>query len=81
MRPLNSKIIKQRYPFPLIEDCLARLSNKSIFTLLDLKDRFMKLNFIPISRSFLLFLHLMDNTSLLVYRLGFVRRPLSFSAV
>lgn len=36
MHPLNSMVNKQRYSFPIIEDCLARLSGKSIFTLLDL---------------------------------------------
>lgn len=40
LRPLNSRVVKQKYPFPLIEDCLSRLSNKSVFTLLDLKDGF-----------------------------------------
>jgi len=40
LRPLNNRIIKQKYPFPIIEDCLARLSDKSVFTLLDLKDGF-----------------------------------------
>lgn len=40
LRPLNSRTIKQKYPFPIIEDCLSRLSNKNVFTLLDLKDGF-----------------------------------------
>lgn len=40
LRLFNERIVKQKYPFPLIEDCLARLSNKKIFTLLDLKDEF-----------------------------------------
>jgi len=41
LRPLNERVAKQNYPFPLIEDCLSsRLGNKSVFTLLDLKDRF-----------------------------------------
>lgn len=40
LRPLNSHVIKQKYPFPLIEDCIARLGNKKVFTLLDLKDGF-----------------------------------------
>jgi len=39
LRLLNSRIHKQKYPFPVIEDCLA-LSNKSVFTLLNLKDSF-----------------------------------------
>jgi len=37
---LNTRVVKQKYPFPLIEDCLARLSSKSVFSLLDLKDGF-----------------------------------------
>lgn len=40
LRPLNSRVIKQKYPFPIIEECLTRLCNKSVFTLLDLKDSF-----------------------------------------
>lgn len=40
LRPLNSRTNKQKYPFPIIKDNLARLSDKSIFTLLDLKDGF-----------------------------------------
>jgi len=40
LRPLNSRVIKQKYPFPVVEDCLSRLNGKSVFTLLDLKDGF-----------------------------------------
>lgn len=40
LRPLNSRVIKQKYPFPVIEDCLSRLANMRVFTLLDLKDSF-----------------------------------------
>jgi len=40
LRPLNERVIKQKYPFPLIEDCLSHLGNKSVFTLLDLKNGF-----------------------------------------
>lgn len=40
LRPLNDRVIKQKYPFPLIEDCIARLGNKNVFTLVDLKDGF-----------------------------------------
>lgn len=47
LRPLNDRVIKQKYPFPLIEDCLARLSNKSIFTLLDLKNGFHQIKLHP----------------------------------
>lgn len=37
LHPLNDRVVKQKYPFPLIEDCLARLSNKTVFAVLDLK--------------------------------------------
>ncbi|KMQ91352.1 hypothetical protein RF55_8798 [Lasius niger] len=47
LRPSNSRMMKQKYPFPLIEDCLSRLSNKSVFTLLDLKDRFHHIKIYP----------------------------------
>lgn len=47
LRPLNSRVIKQRYPFPLIEDCLSRLSDKSVFSLLDLKDGFYNIKLHP----------------------------------
>jgi len=40
LRPLNSRIEKQKYPFPNIEDCIFRLYNKAVFTLFDLKDSF-----------------------------------------
>lgn len=40
LRPLNSRVIKQKYPFPIIEECLTRLHGKKIFTSLDLKDSF-----------------------------------------
>lgn len=40
LRPLNNRTIKQKYPFPIIKDCLARLSDKNVFTLFDLKDEF-----------------------------------------
>jgi len=47
LRPLNSRVIKQKYPFPLIEDCLTRLSGKMVFSLLDLKDGFHQIRVHP----------------------------------
>lgn len=47
LRPLNDSVIKQKYPFPLIENCLARLSEKNVFTLLDLKDGFHHVKIYP----------------------------------
>lgn len=39
-RLLNKKIIKERYPLPLIEDELDRLQGSKVFSTLDLKDGF-----------------------------------------
>lgn len=39
-RMLNKKIIKDRYPLPLIEDQLDRLQNARVFSTLDLKNGF-----------------------------------------
>jgi len=47
LRPLNDRVIKQKYPFPLIEDCLSRLGDKSVFSLLDLKDGFHQIKIHP----------------------------------
>ncbi|XP_067212248.1 uncharacterized protein [Linepithema humile] len=47
LRPLNERVVKQKYPFPLIEDCLARLGNKKVFSLLDLKDGFHQIKVHP----------------------------------
>lgn len=47
LRPLNSKVVKQKYPFPLIEDALTRLSDKVVFTLLDMKDGFHQIKIHP----------------------------------
>lgn len=47
LRPLNERVIKQKFPFLLIEDCLLRLGNKSVFTLLDLKHGFHQIKVHP----------------------------------
>lgn len=39
-RELNKKIVKDRYPLPLIEDQLDRLQGATLFSVLDLKDGF-----------------------------------------
>lgn len=38
LRPLNERVHKQKYP--IIEECLAHLGSKKVFTLLDLKESF-----------------------------------------
>jgi len=47
LRLLNERVVKQKYPFPLVEDCLSRLGNKSVFSLLDLKDGFHQIKLHP----------------------------------
>jgi len=39
-RQLNSRIVKDRYPLPLIEDQLDKLREAMIFTTLDLENEF-----------------------------------------
>lgn len=55
LRPLNDRVIKQKYPFPVIEDHLARLGNKRVFTLLDLKDGFHLITIHPESTKYFAF--------------------------
>lgn len=55
LRPLNARVIKQKYPFPLIEDCLTQLGDKSIFTLLYLRDGFHQIKVHPDSTKFFSF--------------------------
>lgn len=47
LRPLNQRIFQQKYPFPIIEDQLDKLYNKSIFTKLDMKDGFHQIRIHP----------------------------------
>jgi len=65
LRPLNERIVKQKYPFPLIEDCLARLGNKSVFILLDLKDGLhLSIKIHPDYQKYFAFAHRMANLNL-----------------
>ncbi|XP_062532887.1 uncharacterized protein K02A2.6-like [Bombyx mori] len=43
-RKLNKKIIKERFPLPLIEDQIDRLKDATMFTTLDLKNGFFHVN-------------------------------------
>lgn len=40
LRPLNSRVLKQKYLCPVIKDCLSQLSGKLVFLLLNLEDSF-----------------------------------------
>ena len=52
LRLLNARIQKQKYPISLVEDCLAKLTNKSVFTLLNLKDDFHQIKVHPNSTKY-----------------------------
>lgn len=43
-RRLNKKVIKERFPLPLIEDQLDRLKDAKLFTSLDLRNGFLQVN-------------------------------------
>lgn len=75
LRPLNSRVIKQRYPLPLIEDCLSRLSNKSIFSLLDLKDGFHHIKIHPEHTKYFAFATLGDQFEYTRLLFGFCEAP------
>lgn len=64
LHPLNARVIKQKYLFPLIEDCLARLDGRFVFTLLDLRDGFTRSEFRPIVQNISRSLPLMDSLNL-----------------
>lgn len=40
LRPLNSRVVKQQYPFPIIEDLFSRMANCFVLTHLDIKESF-----------------------------------------
>ncbi|GFV70778.1 hypothetical protein TNCV_1946881 [Trichonephila clavipes] len=54
-RKLNKKIIKDRYPLPIIEDVLDKLGNGKIFTTLDLKNAFFHVDVDEASRKYTAF--------------------------
>lgn len=55
LRPINDRVHKQKFPFPKIEDCLSRLGNKKVFSLLDLKDGFHQIEVHPDDTRYLSF--------------------------
>lgn len=55
-RRLNQKIIKDRYPLPLIDDQLDRLQGAEVFTTLDLKNGFFHVEVEEDSRKFTAFI-------------------------
>jgi len=68
------RIIKQKYSFLLIEDCLSRLSDKKVFTVLDLKDGFYQINVHPDHTKYFFFV-IPDGHSNLKNSLLVIARP------
>ena len=54
-RVLNKKIIRDRYPLPLVEDILNKLQGAEIFSTLNLKDAFFHVPLEPESTKFTAF--------------------------
>ncbi|GFT56532.1 retrovirus-related Pol polyprotein from transposon 297 [Trichonephila clavipes] len=54
-RKLNKKIVKDRYPLPIIEEVLDKLGNGKIFTTLDLKNAFFHVDVDEASRKYTAF--------------------------
>ncbi|GFU63799.1 retrovirus-related Pol polyprotein from transposon 17.6 [Trichonephila clavipes] len=54
-RNLNKKIVKDRYPLPIIEEVLDKLGNGKIFTTLDLKNAFFHVDVDEASRKYTAF--------------------------
>jgi len=66
-------VIKQKYPFPVIEDHLSKLGNKRVFTLLDLKDGYHLIAIHPDNTKYFAFVHQMDSSNICVYLSGSVK--------
>lgn len=78
LRLLNNRTIKQKYPFWLIEDCLTRLSDKSVFTLLDLKDGFHHIKIHPDHTKYFSFATPDGQFEYLCLPFGFCEAPAEF---
>ncbi|XP_011858461.1 PREDICTED: uncharacterized protein K02A2.6-like [Vollenhovia emeryi] len=78
LRPLNERVVKRKFPFPLIEDCLSRLGDKSVFSLLDLKDGFYQLKVHPDYTKFFSFATPDGQYEYLRLPFGFCEAPAEF---
>jgi len=70
--------MKQKSPFPVIEDCLAQLGNKSIFPLLDLKDDFHQIKIHPDHTKYFSFATSDGQFEYLRLSFGFCEAPAEF---
>ncbi|GFY17694.1 hypothetical protein TNCV_1074291 [Trichonephila clavipes] len=66
-RRLNRKLVKDRFPLPLIEDVLDRLQGAKVYTTLDLKNGFSMLTLMKIASTSLPSLFQTDNSNLIKY--------------
>lgn len=78
LRSLNSRTVKQKYPFLIIEDCLTQLNDKSVFTLLDLKDGFHQIKIYPDHTKYFAFATPDGQYEFLRLHFGFCEAPAEF---
>lgn len=77
-RRLNAKIIRDRFPMPLIEDCIDALSRATIFSVLDLRNGFFHVNIAEDSRKFTSFVTPDGQFEFLKTPFGLCNSPTSF---
>ena len=75
---LNKKIVKDRYPLPLIEDVLDRLQGAIVFSTLDLKDGFLHVPIEESSRKYTAFIVLDGHYEFLRVAFGLCNSPAVF---
>ncbi|XP_039310737.1 uncharacterized protein LOC113005059 [Solenopsis invicta] len=79
LRPLNDRTIKQNYPFPVIEDCLARIGPRvMVLTLLDIRDGFHQINIHPDSTKYFSFATPDGQYEFLKLPFGYCEAPAEF---
>lgn len=78
-RQLNKKIIKDRYPLPVIEDQIDQLQAAKIFTALDLKNGFFHVPVHEDSRKFTAFITATDHFEFCKVPFGLCNSPAVFS--
>ena len=77
-RKLNAKIIRDRFPMPLIEDCIDALTRAKVFSVIDLKNGFFHVNIAEDSGKFTSFVTPDGQFEFLKTPFGLCNSPTSF---
>ena len=77
-RRLNAKIIRDRFPMPLIEDCIDALTRAKVFSVIDPKNGFFHVNIAEDSRKFTSFVTPDGQFEFLKTPFGLCNSPTSF---